>query len=136
MGGIQSNSSYTNRLNSSMYNFPDKTSLEAKDLERHLSFFNSLDRKSKKGSVLGIVTAIAIMVLAAGTGIILNNRNIGTEPISAAECGVYEIRMADDNGFYCKPCNPGGYGNLDKCEEDSPTGLCTQDGAGCFIPLL
>lgn len=137
MDTARNNFSYVERNNyAPSYGTESIDPLVDKDTERHLKFFNSLNRKSKKGSMLGVLVAILVMAAAAGTGILLSNRNVGTETTSAGTCSIYQIKVADANGFYCKPCGPGGYGDVVKCEDDSPTGMCTQDESGCYIPLL
>jgi|GEM_PF-4001266 len=107
------------------------------DAKRHRSFFSSLKSKSNFGSVLGMVGVVFILAVAVGAGLALRGDDVAPEDTSASsECGDFQVKVYDEDGYTCKDCGAGEYGRLDLCETDSPSGICEQADSGCFKPSL
>lgn len=122
-------------------NFVPKTqlSLESRmldsDLKRHQGFFASLSPANRKGSLIGVLGAVVIVLGALSTAYVLNQTNIGTKNSSAsADCEDFQVKVYTSEGFTCENCGAGEYGKLDMCEKDSPSGQCEVLTSGCFKP--
>jgi hypothetical protein len=106
-----------------------------KDAKKRLGFFKSLKSRSTFSNVVGLFGIAFVLVGAITAGMALQDKDVSTDETSAAsECGDFQVKVLTQDGYYCKDCEAGEYGQLDMCESDSSSGKCKKADSGCFEP--